>query len=439
MPQKTEVTNHGPHEGEARRDLPAQAGGREMDALLPETPLATPAEEDAAAEERLAALEQEHQAFADGVEDEDEQLFVQSFGDAAEVTRADEERNGDNPAMAEPGQDVALRSRMDIDLARAVGSITWVPLMRLPGYSDNGPRGAAIRGLGRSIFRTMETFRAMERACREKRQDPLGQVTCLHYIAGRTSPQIRQQIDEVANWVAANGTAVRAEQLDVGQFSAAMRGYRPLVVVMATETESFCMVRETYANGAPHEAVYVYRWTGGRPLALQRTTRDAPRLEHEVPILEENTALAPPRSEGLNQGVPTLPVGRQVPVTRPAPSARPEHGQAGRRADNSRAGHAGPRPGQAGGGEKELRRPPLFKRLVAGGFSPVPTDAGLVLRGAVDGIEMILRAYGPLTLARRMSVFTLQDPEVELGIVENEADLQVLVEALAAQSPSMRL
>lgn len=134
--------------------------------------------------------------------------------------------------------------------------IPWLTLAQTPGYLQN-----AIRALGRSTFRIFPCFLDHERKARAQGcADPMSEITLLANFQGQNGPSRRQDLDRMAQWIAENGNRVEADELE---FPGAFPGYHPEIVLLTTEEESFLMVRDTRANGAPIEGIYVYRWNGG--------------------------------------------------------------------------------------------------------------------------------------------------------------------------------
>lgn len=134
--------------------------------------------------------------------------------------------------------------------------ITWLKMAQLPGYIVNH-----IRALGRTTFRAFPCFAEHERKERARGvADPMSTITILANFSGQNGPSARHEVDMMANWIATEGTLVQA---DVLEFPVAFPGYRPEVVLLVTADDSFLMVRDSRANGAPVEGVYIYHWKGG--------------------------------------------------------------------------------------------------------------------------------------------------------------------------------
>ncbi len=134
--------------------------------------------------------------------------------------------------------------------------IRWLTLRQVPGYMVN-----AIRALGRSTFRCFPCFLDHERKEHERGAlDPLASITLLANFEGQNGPSPRRDLDRMAAWIAENGNRIEADELE---FPVAFPGYHPEIALLVTEEESFLMVRDTRAGGAPVEGVYIYRWGGG--------------------------------------------------------------------------------------------------------------------------------------------------------------------------------
>lgn len=144
----------------------------------------------------------------------------------------------------------------------------WLQIYQLPRYLQEG-----IRTLGRSIFDTFPCFATQRRVAAEQGQDALGSVHALVNLQGG-GPSLPSDLDRVATWIRAHGTPVDAAQLEIPEV---LPGYRPRVVLAATEDRSYLMVDERRTEGAPGDNQYIYSWAGGRIHYLQHP-RDAQRV-----------------------------------------------------------------------------------------------------------------------------------------------------------------
>lgn len=221
------------------------------------------------------------------------------------------------------------RRQAEAALVDAPGAVAWRPLFDLPGYSDPGPMGQAVRSLGRSIFLTMPCFARMQAECRALGRDPLGEVQVMADVGGR-GPSTQGQMNAMAVWIRQNGTLIDGAQI---AFPDIMPGYRPNIILAATDDESFLMVEETRERGAPMESTFIYSWRGGRQLYLDNPDARASlqRLAGDNPVPVGVRALAAPAPAAHADPV------RAIPVEQPRPAAPVEQP---RRAPARRAARA---------------------------------------------------------------------------------------------------
>lgn len=429
---------------------------------------------------------EEIQANADEViepDDNDEALF-QDLGDFTvdEIMAEEDEENapeieprrpvyagpnlGNAPAQAAIAGAVAEGNGTAlVNQANAVGAPAfnpqWRPIYELPGYMGAGPgqqdrAGEAIRSLGRTIFRSFPCFRRMQEECRQHRRDPLGEVQVLANIAG-TGPNSTAEIDQMANWIRTNGMMVNASQVE---FPNVMRGYRPNLILAASEDDSFLMVEERRANGAPMDATFIYSWRGGRQTYID--SLDAMQaLEnmggvHAVQIRRGLENRAEPEQVAIPANVQNPVQGgvNQMAdrVHRPGAGHKPEvidlretlgdkavdevlerngfgNGGAAAAAATAEGGVKIPRNAKAVDGNvldeiartqaedaaaAEAARPKLkenaMKLLRASGFMPVGTETGPALRKELDdGNFAQVKGHGgkSLTLAKKFDVYII--------------------------------
>jgi hypothetical protein len=191
--------------------------------------------------------------------------------------------------------------------------VKWLGMSQVPGYMVN-----AIRALGRSTFRCFPCFLDHERKERERgARDPLASITLLANFQGQNGPSPRRDLDRMAQWIAENGNRVEADELE---FPGAFPGYHPEIVLLTTEEESFLMVRDTRANGAPVEGVYIYRWGGGAAAyRLQDGRVHLGRLEARGPAPRQ---IAAPAREPQRPGLLGRLIGNAGAAPRPAAPPR---------------------------------------------------------------------------------------------------------------------
>lgn len=210
------------------------------------------------------------------------------------------------PVPPEPQTLPALLGALPAHLDR---TIEWHNVRNVPGYFVN-----IIRALGRSTLRSFPCFAEHERKERAGGVgDPLATVGILAHFEGVGSPQNfseKRELDLMADWIRKNGSIVEATQLE---FPGAFPGYRPQIVLAVTADESFLLVNEKRAEGAPVDAIYVYRWKGGAgPYLINGrldTSRIAPRAADRVRLVGPG---APPQARALPAGDPHAGPPRRV-------------------------------------------------------------------------------------------------------------------------------
>ena len=226
-------------------------------------------------------MQQIQAAFApqDGdQEDPDEALFQEAFGNddqdaelLADLMDGDEDAEDLEALRARPRPEpvyqppVAGAARIGAGAAAGPATEGWSPLFDLPGYRAAGQMGDALRSFGRTIFRSMPCFRRMEQQCRAAGRDPLGEVQVMADIGGN-GPTRPDQLGAMANWIRANGMMVDAARIEWPHFMPG--GYRPTVLLAATDGDSFLLVDESRQAGAHQDATYIYSWSGGRQFYL---------------------------------------------------------------------------------------------------------------------------------------------------------------------------
>ncbi|WP_062494678.1 hypothetical protein [Gluconobacter potus] len=372
--------------------------GQDLVSDAPETGLATIEEENAAADGRLEAMGEEFEAVVDR-NDADEQLFRAAFADEGEAEVEAEAFGDEQPRAAAATTEVYAGPRMSPQMPtegqelrvqnNAVGShVAWRSIYSLPGYGDRGPRGDAIRHLGRTIFRTMATFGYMEEMCRRQGADPLGQIKVISHVQGRSSQADMRQVNETAAWITRNGDIMDAGALDFGQHSRSLAGYRPQIIAAMTDHDSFIMVRETYDTGAPVNATYIYSWKGGK-LDL----RNRPPGMVAAPAASRQIA-APQtvaRPAAVRAAQPAAPQAARPQAARPA--ARPAAQAAPATQSSQGRGVTEPRPGAAASKT-------MFWKAKEAGFDVRPSSEGPCLQRTDGDTTVTLRCTGPLMMAK---------------------------------------
>lgn len=208
-----------------------------------------------------------------------------------------------------PGTALAVQERLP---AFVENDVHWLTIAQTPGYLEQ-----MIRRFGREIFRGFPCFAEHERLARAAgHPDPLATIHLIANLGGRGRPSTTQELDTVASWIRQNGTVIRTEEME---FPFAMPGYRPEIVLLVSQDESFLLVRELVERGAPENSTYVYRWDGGvRPYLNARGQGLLERLA-ERPALG---APARPAAAGAPRQVEDLREQLAGAVSRPAPVAR---------------------------------------------------------------------------------------------------------------------
>lgn len=404
--------------------------GQNLVSDVPETGLASMEEENAAADGRLEAMAEEFEAVVDR-NDADEQLFRAAFADDGEAEVEAEAFGDEEPRAAAAPTEVYAGPRMSPQMPtegqelrvqnNAVGShVAWRSIYSLPGYGDRGPRGDAIRHLGRTIFRTMATFGYMEEMCRRQGADPLGQIKVISHVQGRSSPADMRQVNETAAWITRNGDVMDAGELDFGQHSRSLAGYRPQIIAAMTDHDSFIMVRETYDTGAPVNATYIYSWKGGK-LDL----RNRPPGMVAAPAAARQIAAPQPaaRAAAARPAQPAAPQAARPQAARPqtaGPAARPA---APATQSSQGRGVTEPRPGAAASKT-------MFWKAKEAGFDVRPSSEGPCLQRTDGDTTVTLRCKGPLMMAKEFeAVRSVDGVDDDPRPVTPDDDLDELFEA----------
>jgi hypothetical protein len=133
-----------------------------------------------------------------------------------------------------PGQDVAIVSH-DITL---VGNLNpkWLRISDLPGYMQQ-----AIRAMGRHVFSQFTKTNIEE----------------IDILSTITHDEI--EVRAVMSWVSKNGIRDDQAKMDFSRF---MTGVFANVQVWSTQDHTWLIVQD-------HAGYYVYRWTGGRGIAIK--------------------------------------------------------------------------------------------------------------------------------------------------------------------------
>lgn len=207
--------------------------------------------------------------------------------------------------------------------------VRWLTIAQTPGYLEQ-----MIRRFGREIFRGFPCFAEHERLARAAgNPDPLATIHLIANLGGRGNPSTAQELDTVASWIRQNGTVIRTEEME---FPFAMPGYRPEIVLLVSQDESFLLVRERVERGAPENSTYVYRWDGGvRPYLNARGQNVLDRLA-ERPALgapAREVGAAPRQVEDLRQQLDDA-IRRPAPIVRRARLAALPVAPAGVRTDS---------------------------------------------------------------------------------------------------------
>lgn len=251
-----------------RRDHGAEAPGRTATGAEARARLGN-VQFDAATSERIGEMmgHAAEQAELHGVRDEiddDEAMRVAGHVDEPTMLAARQveqipdfnDRDDDFGLPDIPVQPTTLPAVIQTLPAFVNHEITWLKMAQLPGYIVNH-----IRALGRTTFRAFPCF--MEHQRKETARgvaDPMSTITLLAHFPDYGGPSSRREVDQMANWIAADGTLIQA---DVLKFPVAFPGYRPEVVLLVTDEDSFLMVRDKIENGSPADGVYIYHWKGG--------------------------------------------------------------------------------------------------------------------------------------------------------------------------------
>lgn len=288
--------------------------------------------------------------------------------------------------VAAPGNDL---------VAAPPAAPRWHSVRNLPAATQR-----PIMAFGRSVFRNFPCFQQLETRRRQAGADALAEVRLLASIGGR-GPSTHAEVDEMSNWIRANGTALDAGQVGFGRV---MPGYRPNIILAATESESFLLVQETRANGAPADASYVYSWEGGLAPYLANDQR---RRVLEGMLADQQPALPAPDEEIMEPIVRLAdPVPEPVVARAAAPEAAPARRAAPRRA--ARAGGNRPTPPRP---DAPATRPvgavAPMAAFRAAGFAPFGSDEGPALRKTLeDGTTALVfgESGRSLALAKKFTV-----------------------------------
>ena len=201
----------------------------------------------------------------DEVTDEQAMAFANRRNAARAANAAAERVDLGNPVFDVDGVDEPVRNPMNLPalVERAVVyrdpewqfqqrpvEPEWHQIYDLPGFYST-----QIRALGRFVFRQFPCFARQEEAITAVGQDPLGAIRIITPLARND----QAEMDTMATWIRANGVGVYAAEMEFEHF----QGYRPEFVLCTDADNSYLLVRETIANGAPVDMMYVYTWAGG--------------------------------------------------------------------------------------------------------------------------------------------------------------------------------
>lgn len=148
-----------------------------------------------------------------------------------------------------------IKHSLDIDVLKD-NIPKFIRIKDTPGYQQR-----MIRQLGRTIFRTIPTYRKMEEMCREAGVDPQGQIRTISTVTD-TSPYHRKAIEQVASWILANGKDIDSRENDFGKNFNVMHGYKPREVIATTDDMTFLLVHED-ERSPMGEQYYIYSFQGG--------------------------------------------------------------------------------------------------------------------------------------------------------------------------------
>jgi hypothetical protein len=213
--------------------------------------------------------------------------------EAIEFRRVDDIDEGAEPVPPDP---TTLPMIVQTLPAFIDHDIDWLTVAQTPGYPVN-----LIRALGRTTFRSFPCFAEHERKAREQGiRDPLSTIQLLAKFPGQPGPSTQRELDQMADWIRANGVIVDSGKLEYPP--QALPGYSPEVVLLTTAEESFLLVRDSVEyGGSPIDGIYIYRWNGGVGPYLTGGRPNFTRLEGGRPADRQRAinaparALAPPR------------------------------------------------------------------------------------------------------------------------------------------------
>jgi len=325
-------------------------------------------------------------ADGDAVEDEAETAFQ-----AAAAERQEREELG----LVEEGEDTVRSiyagpvtsempprraigrdgARQDVEARTAppVGMPDFKPLLRAPGYSASGPQGEVIRSLGRTIFRSVASFRILEERSREAGVDPLGQLR-LCAAQGTVIPPAMQNF---LDWLQENASPMHVGRVN---FGALAPNYNPQIVGAMTDHDTYLIVRET----SPGPATYIYAMPGGR-LDMRNNLATAP---------DRREAVAHQRRPHTGQTRAQPREAASVPPAEPRPPGSPAVAMT---------------QGKQGGGETS---PLGLAAMKAMGFALRGTAAGPRMVLGRDGVVFeAASTTGPLSLAKEFTVSTIRNGE----------------------------
>ena len=287
------------------------------------------------------------------------------------------------------------------------GHINWTPISRLGGYVGM----ANVRTLGTAIFSKFPCYQDMVRECRAQNRDPLGEVQCLANFGGM-GPNRPQEINAIARWIRENARPIDRTTLEFN----AMPGYRPNILLATTENDSFLLVEETIAGGAPANANYVYSWRGGSRhynadanIGLERLYQDEGGIRavrQEQPAQQQLQIAQAPQQQAIIAPVAREVVNKDVP--RPQENRRPNIQEV-----NEEKIVDKPVRNEIKAPVVGIKKEPLnaMQALRQDGFSPFGTESGPVLKKTLDnGYQVIVDGNGKsITLSKTFGIMVSND------------------------------